>query len=190
MRAERLVSTGRAFLRAGDPGSALAYFREAIQVDRRFAVAYEELASLYLTREQLSTALEVLRAGLRRRPDHIPLHLLLARALRDQGAADEAIDVLRDLVRQEPRSVAAHAQRAAFARDRGAWAEALSSYRAIVFLAEEAERSATAPPREEVPEATLREAREHVAALSLLVGEVDPARRCGSPVRDALCGRN
>ncbi len=178
-RAERLVRRGRALVAAGDAGSALAYFRRAIEVDRWAAEAYAELASVYLAQRRPADALEALQAGLRRCPQAEVLHLLFARTLYDRGARAEAAEVLRTLVALAPTSVAAHRERAAQAEGRGGWSEALGAYRAIVALAADGL---------EVPPAVLEEARQHIGALRLLTRGTDPVARCrGSEVRAALC---
>ncbi len=176
-RAARLVATGQALVAAGNRASAASYFRRAIQVDSRAADAFVALAQIYVDAGRTAAALETLRVGLRRRPDVARLHLLLARTLRERGEMEEAAQVLRQLVLRSPESVAALAQRANLAEERGAWSEALASYRAIVALAGEGR---------DVPDATVNDATEHVAALRLLTREIDPV--CGDgPIREALC---
>ncbi len=180
-RAERLIRRGRALMAAGDVGSALAYFREAIDADRRGAAAYLGLARAYLRQRRSSDALEVLRAGVRWCPDDVSLQVLLARTLQAQGAIEEAAAVLRRLAAASPGSVAAHRERGAQAEARGAWSEALAAYRAILALAEDGV---------EIPASVLREARAHAAALGLLTRGTDPVASCaGGELRAALCGR-
>jgi len=179
-RAARLVQTGRALVRAGNPISAISYFRQAIQVDTHHADGYLELAEVYLAQDRAPLALEVVQAGIRHARS-ADLHLLLARIQRESGDLDEAARVLGALIGREPRSVAGHAQRAEVARERGRWSEALASYRAILALAEEGET---------VSEETRAEARRYASALLLLVGDLDPASRCGEgPLRAVLCAR-
>lgn len=178
-RAERLIGRGRSLVAAGNSGSALAYFRRAVEVDPRAADAYLELARVYLAQGRAADALEALRVGLRRCPEAVSLQLLLARTLFERGDRAEAAAVLRDLVASAPTSVEAHRERAAQAEGRGAWSEALAAYRAILAL--HADGLA-------MPEAVVREAREHVAALRLLARGTDPVADCrGGAVRAALC---
>lgn len=179
-RAARLVQTGRALVHAGNPVSAISYFRQAIQVDTHHPDGYLELAEVYLSQQRVPLALEVVQAGIRRARS-ADLHLLLARIHRERGDLEEAASVLGALVGREPRSVAAHAQRAEVARERGRWSEALSSYRAILALAEEGET---------VSDETRAEAGRYSQAIALLVGDLDPVSRCGEgPLRAALCAR-
>ena len=179
-RAAERTALGQALVRAGNPGSATAHFRDAIRIDPAFAPAYLGLAGIYRDAGRFSDALDVLRLGIRRRPRSVPLALLLAEVLAETDRA-AAAEVLRDTVRRAPQSVEAHRARGALARERGAFAEAIASYRAVVRLTENAQEPALAEVHEE--------ARRYVAALRLLVRDVDPVGRCeGTPVRRALCG--
>ncbi len=168
---------GAALVRANNPGSAVAYFREAIQIDPRFERAYVALGELYRAQGRSSDALEVVRAGLRRRPRSVPLSLVLAAIVRPSDPA-EAARVLREAARADPSSVAVQQALGELARDRGAFAEAIAAYRAVARLTEDD------PARAE----THAEAIRFVAALRLLVRDVDPPSRCeASEVRQALC---
>jgi tetratricopeptide (TPR) repeat protein len=168
-RAAEKVRMGAALVRAGNPGSAVAYYREAIRIDPRHEPAYVGLGELYRAQGRDSDALEAVRAGLRRRPRSIPLALLLA---------TEAATILRRAARAEPGSVPVQRALGELARERGAFAESLAAYRAVLRLTEGDPRRAEAHA----------EARRFVAALRLLVREVDPPSRCEqSEVRRALC---
>lgn len=176
-RAAEKVRMGTALVRAGNPGSAVAYFREAIRIDPRFEPAYVGLGELYRAQGRDSDALEAVRAGLQRRPRSVPLALLLA-AIVGPSDPGEAATILRRVAEAEPRSVRVWEALGALARERGAFAEALAAYRAVVRLTagdpEQADRHA--------------EATRFVAALRLLVRDVDPPSRCEeSEVRRALC---
>jgi len=176
-RAAEKVRMGRALVGAGNPGSAVAYFREAIQIDPHLEAAYVGLGELYRGQGRDSDALETVRAGLRRRPRSVPLALLMAATL---GPSDpsEAMAILRRVAEAEPESVPVQRALGALARERGAFAEALAAYRAVARL------TAGDPAQAEV----LAEARRFVAALRLLVGDVDPVGRCeDTEVRRALC---
>ncbi len=176
-RAAERTAMGRALIGAGNPGSAAAYLREAIQIDPRHEAAYVALGGLYHDAGRDSDALEVIRAGLRRRPGSVPLAVLLARVL-EPSNPDEASAILRQATRREPDSLVAHRARAGLAQRRGFFAEALASYRAIHRLTE------GAADQEELH----TEAARYVAALRLLVRDVDPVSRCEpTEVRRALC---
>jgi tetratricopeptide (TPR) repeat protein len=180
-RAQRLQRTGQALVLAGNPLSAVSFFRRAIQVDPSFVPAYVELANVYLAREGGALrALEVVEVGRRRHQDNEALSLVYVRVLRQLHRDADAARVLRHLVQQEPDSAAAHALRAELARSRGAWSEALASYRAVLRLAE----------RGTVTEESAADARRNVAALQILTRGVDPIRtECEGAVRAALCDR-
>lgn len=176
-RAGDKTRMGRALVRAGNPGSAVAYFREAIQIDPRFEPAYVALGELYRAQGRDSDALEVVRAGLRRRPRSVPLALVLAAILQPSDPT-EAAAVLRRAAAADPSSVAVHRALGAMARERGAFAEAIAAYRAVARLTE------GDPAQTEARAEALR----FVAALRLLVRDVDPPSRCeASEVRQALC---
>jgi Tfp pilus assembly protein PilF len=181
-RAARLRSMGQAYLAAGDAGSATAYFRDAIATDRDDAESYVLLGEIYLERGRTHDALAVISAGVRQRPDHGPLWRSLARGLETDGQLDEAARALRELTTRVPDDYRGHYARAELARRRRAHAEAQASYRAVIDLA--AGGAA-------VPEADVTQSRRYVAALGVLLQEVDPvggADRCttGSVVRIAL----
>ena len=179
-RAAERTAMGQALVRAGNPGSAIAYFREAIQIDPAYVPAYLGLGELYRAAGRDSDALEVVRAGLLRRPRSVPLAMLLAGVV-EPGDPAQAAAILSEAVSREPGSVEAQRARAELARRRGAFAEALASYRAVVNLTEDATDPASA--------ALCEEARRYVAALRLLVRDVDPPSRCvDTPVRRALAG--
>ncbi len=178
-RAAEKVRMGQALVQAGNPGSAVAYFREAIRIDPRFEPAYVGLGELYRAQGRDSDALEAVRAGLRRRPRSVPLTLLLAAILGPSDPA-EAAAILRRTAEAEPRSVPVQRALGALARERGAFAEALAAYRAVVRL------TADDPARADAH----AEAARLVAALRLLVRDVDPPSRCeDTEVRRALCDR-
>lgn len=176
-RAAHSIRAGEAHLAAGDRGSAIAYFREAITADPFAARAYEGLGACYRGRGSLDDAREAYRAGIARVPEHAPLWLGLARTLEAQGALDEAAAALRGLLARQPAHHEALTLRAELARRRGAWSEALAAYRALLAggaLTSEQEA----------------EARRYEAALQILASPLDPIsapRACGgSPLRRAL----
>lgn len=176
-RAARLVARGEAFLSAGDRGSAIAYFRDAIQADPLAARAYLRLGECYRERGSLDDARTVLEAGLVRAPDDAALWLALVHTLMAQEATDDAARAVRSLLARDPANAEAMRLRARLARERGAWSEALTAYRALL-----------ASGRLDEDEAV--EARRHELALRLLARPLDPVsapRACeGSAVRRAL----
>ncbi len=176
-RAARLVSLGERYLEAGDRGSAIAYFRDAISADPFAARAYADLGAIYVARGSLSEARQVYEAGLARMPADATLWLGLARTLDAEGRATEAAQAIRSLLARDPTNVEALTMRADLARRRGAWSEALTAYRALLA-------------RGDLDEASAAEARRYEAALRLLARPLDPVsapRACGgSEVRRAL----
>lgn len=183
-RARRVQARGDAWLRAGSPATAASYYRQAIQIDPRFASAYVQLGRAYLERGAVAEAVEVLHAGMRRAPDDPRLPHALAEALADRGDPKQAAEVLRKARRRHPESMLLAAAQARLARRRGAFTEALAAYRRIL----DADRGTTA-----VAEDAVEEAQRYVPALERLAG-LDPVSRIAcddlraTAVRRALAG--
>ena len=177
-RSARLLGRGEAFLAAGDRGSAIGYFRDAIQANPMSARAYLALGEAYRARGSLRDARTVFEAGLARRADDAPLWLALARTLILLDEPAEAALAVRSLLARDPDQAEALRLRARLARERGAWSEALTAYRAL--LAAHVDLSAD----------ERAEARRYERALRLLARPMDPvsaSRSCrGSPLRRAL----
>lgn len=177
-RARQLRARGDARLAAADRGSAIGWYRDALDADPSDGPSYEALGRIYLERGALDDARAVLEAGVRNAPDHTPIWRVLAEVLERGGALDEAARVLRELVRRTPRDSAAWRARAELARRRGAFSEALACYRAILALADD---GVSMDP------SLLEEASRSARALALLVGTLDPVRRArSSSVRRAI----
>ncbi|MFK7992076.1 MAG: tetratricopeptide repeat protein [Sandaracinaceae bacterium] len=181
-RVEQALRTGQAFLRAGDRGSAIGWFRQALQRDPNDPRPYALLGEAYRQRNALDDARQVLEAGLVRRPESVDLWLTLARTLRQAGALDRAAAALRSLMRRAPDHLEALQMRAELARERGAWAEALTVTRRLVS---DGEALGLSPEQ-------VNEARRFEPALRMLARPMDPVsapRACeGSPLRRALAG--
>ena len=177
-RATELRARGDAHLAAGDRGSAIGWYRDALAIDPGDGASYAALGRIYLDRGSLGDARAAFEAGVQRAPDHAPVWLGLAETLERMGSAGDAAAALRGLSRRLPRDAAVWRARAELARRRGAWSEALGAYRAIVALAAEGA---------EVDPAVLADAERSVVALRFLVGTLDPVRReSASAVRRAL----
>lgn len=177
-RSARLLRTGDGYLASGDRGSAIGYFREAVQADPSNSSAYLALGDAYRARGSLSDARAVIEAGLMRSPDVPVLWLLLVRTLRELGDHAQAAVAVRSLLARDPQSPEGLRLRAALARERGAWSEALTAYRALL--------AADLPLSDE----ERAEAVRYEAALRLLAHPLDPVsapRACrGSPLRRTL----
>lgn len=176
-RAARLIALGEAYLASGDRGSAIGYFRDAIQADPRAARAYLRLGDAYRARGSFGDARTILEAGLTRAPDDAELWLALIRTLMAEGARDDAARAVRSLLARQPSHAEGLRLRAELARERGAWSEALTAYRALIA-------SGVLSPEERA------EAARYELALRVLARPLDPIsapRACeGSPVRRAL----
>ncbi|MDH5490475.1 MAG: tetratricopeptide repeat protein, partial [Myxococcales bacterium] len=183
--ATRLRELGQAHRRAGDAGSAAAYFRDALEIDPSDGEAYEALGSLYLAARRFDDALAVFEAGAHRRPGRIEIWRGLAAALEGRGDRLEAEDALGRLLALEPWDERALLDQARLALDRGAFSLALNAHRRLI--------DAAAMGRSISSEALAR-ARRAARALILLVGDLDPAyascepAASGSAIRRALAG--
>jgi tetratricopeptide (TPR) repeat protein len=176
-RAARLIQLADAYVASGDRGSAIAYYRDAINADPTAMRAYHGLGEVYRARGTLDEARRVFETGLARAPDDAALWLGLTHTLIALGALDDAARALRSLLERHPAQPAALALRADLARERGAWSEALTAYRALLA-------------RGELDEAASAQARRYEEALRILAQPLDPVsaeRACaGSAVRRAL----
>jgi tetratricopeptide (TPR) repeat protein len=158
--AERYRQMGDAYVAAGDRGTAIGWYRDAIAADPSDPRAYDSLARVYLSREQPSEARAVYEAGLQRVRQGDALYEGLALTLERLSLLDAATEVLRRWTELVPGSVEAHRGRARLAERRGRFAEALNAWRRVLFLS-----------RDDV------EAGPRVRALPRLVGTLDPAAR-------------
>lgn len=176
-RAARSIRMGERYLAAGDRGSAVAYFREAIAADPYAARAYADLAALYRARNAFFEARRVYEAGLSRVPGDATLWLGLARTLDALGQLGDAARAVRSLLARDPDNLQGLGLQAELARRRGAWSEALAAYRRLIASGA-------------VDETSAADARRYEAALRILARPLDPVsapRACvGSPLRRAL----
>ena len=80
-RPEGRMSLGNLYAQRGDPGGAIAEYRQALALDPTFVPAYANLADLYRSRGADGEAVAVLREGLARNPRAATLHHALGLAL-------------------------------------------------------------------------------------------------------------
>jgi tetratricopeptide (TPR) repeat protein len=179
-RAARLIQSGDAFLAAGDRGSAIAYYRDAVEADPRAVEGYERLGDAYHARGSYDDARAAYETALSRHPEHASLWLGLARTLVDSDRPDDAAAAVRSLLLHHPDDPDGLAMRAELAFRRGAWSEALTAYRTLLAASE----------RLSLDPARVEEARRYESALRVLARPIDPVsapRACdASPLRRAL----
>jgi len=173
-RAQGLVEEGLQHERAGDLGSAIGYYREAVAAWPGGIVAYAQLGEGYLARGDDQDALAAFDAGLARHPDALRLLLGRAKALEDLRRLDEAAEALRRATRRTRDSTDAWRERARLAQRRGAWLEALFAWRALLDVADAAGPTASQEPAR-------AEARTAIPALRRLTRGMDPAEPTASP---------
>jgi Tfp pilus assembly protein PilF len=175
-RADAFVERGRRYLDAGDPGSAVGFFVDALRVDPRHEAAYLALVTAHRRRQRNDDAIAVLELALRMRPRSIPLRLARADLLVDLSRERDALQDLRVATGLDPNDGRAWCVRAEVARTVGAYTESLAAYRrAASFVG------------------ACADADRYARALLGLARETDPvARACaraahGSAVEHALC---
>lgn len=179
--AASLEALAQAYREAGDRGSAISLFRQAIARDPQREEAYAAMAEVYVSLAQMGAAAEAVKAGLRRRPRSLRLWLVMIDVLERQGREHDALEAARHLTRLHPAAPSALRLHASLAISAGRYVEALAVCRRLFHV--------TGPSGAE--EATSHEwARERVPALRLLSGTLDAARASpssgASVVRRAL----
>ncbi len=181
-RSARLIAQGQALARAGHGASALARFRQAIQVDPRAVAAYVGLTELYVASDRLGDAFDTIRVGLGRRPNHPELQRQLAALHRRVGESAEAMAILRDLVAQDgqdPLSLRAYAEAAEAS---GHWSEALRAIRALLRLLENGTSS--------VEPAAVEALRLRARALHVLAERLDGSCQTETPLAARWCSQS
>jgi predicted Zn-dependent protease len=169
-RVALLVSRGEQRVQAGDPLSAIGYFRDAVTHAPRDPRGYLALARTYLETEQPERAVEVYEAALYACGERPDLLLALAEAQNRGDRPEVALLILRTLSERSPSQSEVHERRAEIAERTGRFAEALDARRAMLVL------------RAARDDADTRDAMLRTRALSLLAGEADRLNR------DVSCG--
>jgi tetratricopeptide (TPR) repeat protein len=195
-RAERLIAQGAALERAGDPTSAVAFYRDAVAAAPRDPRGYMALGSAYLALEETARAHEAFELGTRASTGSEALWLGLAEAQQRSRQDEGARATLRALLAQFPDSSAGLERLYALSSSAGRWLEALAATRALARLAEAradarsrgAERSARTSDSRAVsaPQTAERESSElrtRAHALERLLGAAERvhARTCPAP---------
>ncbi len=118
---------GAAYLLAAHPLIAAEYLRSAVsQAPVLGAPLAESFSRALVALQQWSSAEAVLRLATSTNPDTIPLSLLLATTLREQGKRSEAQALLGRVVLRAPTSVDAHVGLAEMAAEQGDERQAMS----------------------------------------------------------------
>ncbi|MXW01656.1 MAG: tetratricopeptide repeat protein [Holophagales bacterium] len=129
-RAERLRGQQR-------PGEALALYREALDLDSRFAPAIAGMGVAFFELERYEEAIETMERALvlvPELPEASSLHRLTGRALQELGRLEEAAEQFVRTLELDPRDTEA-LDRLAFLRfNAGRYEEALEYYRALVYV--------------------------------------------------------
>lgn len=184
--AASLVALGEAYRQAGDRGSAISLFRQAVARDPQGEEAYAAMAEVYLTLAQTGAAAEAVKAGLRRRPRSMRLWLVMIEVLERQARPLEALEAARHLGQLHPDGVRGLRVHAALAISTGRYLEALAVCRRLEALT----RQTPDDTLDETRRSLNHWARTRIAALRVLNGTLDAARNAedgsATAVRRAL----
>ena len=104
-RADVLKEFGDVARAAGDIDGAIAAYRNALDLDRDFAVVHYELARLLAERGEPAKAEESLLAALEAVPTYVEAMLALANVRRRFGRVDAALPPLVELLRRDPYNI-------------------------------------------------------------------------------------
>jgi tetratricopeptide (TPR) repeat protein len=104
-RADVLKEFGDVARAAGDIDGAIAAYRNALDLDRDFAVVHYELALLLAERGEPGKAEESLLAALEAVPTYVEAMLALASVRRRFGRVDAALAPLVELLRRDPYNI-------------------------------------------------------------------------------------
>ncbi|HXT47588.1 MAG TPA: tetratricopeptide repeat protein [Gemmatimonadaceae bacterium] len=104
-RADVLKEFGDVARAAGDIDGAIAAYRNALDLDRDFAVVHYELARLLAERGEPAKAEESLLAALEAVPTYVEAMLALASVRRRFGRVDAALPPLVELLRRDPYNI-------------------------------------------------------------------------------------
>jgi tetratricopeptide (TPR) repeat protein len=86
------------------PEKAEKFYREAIELDAKYAPAYAGLAQLYHSKNQIEKAMEVVQTGLKKKPKASELWNELAMIKQTQKDPKAAIEAMRKAVEYSPDS--------------------------------------------------------------------------------------
>ncbi len=106
-RADVLKEFGDVARAAGDVDGAIAAYRNALDLDRDFAVVHYELAQLLAGRGEPAKAEESLLAALEAVPTYVEAMLALASVRRRFGRVEAALSPLVELLRRDPYNIEA-----------------------------------------------------------------------------------
>jgi cellulose synthase operon protein C len=106
-RADVLKEFGDVARAAGDIDGAISAYRNALDLDRDFAVVHYELAQLLAGRGEPAKAEESLLAALEAVPTYVEAMLALASVRRRFGRVDAALPPLVELLRRDPYNIEA-----------------------------------------------------------------------------------
>ncbi|MEP7066619.1 MAG: tetratricopeptide repeat protein, partial [Gemmatimonadota bacterium] len=104
-RADVLKEFGDVARAAGDIDGAITAYRNALDLDRDFAVVHYELARLLAERGEPGKAEESLLAALEAVPTYVEAMLALANVRRRFGRVDAALPPLVELLRRDPYNI-------------------------------------------------------------------------------------
>ena len=134
VKVTQLIAQGRAYWAKQQDQQAVERFRQAAREYPRDERPYEELAAVYLSRNQLAQAILEYNQALRLSPGSPVAELGLAVAYARQGNADKARQLLTDLVGKNPRTADAQVALADLCSAQKLYPEAIRHYQEAIHL--------------------------------------------------------
>jgi tetratricopeptide (TPR) repeat protein len=103
-----MMSRALALLRCGQTWQAIVMMEELVRKYPDYSRAYLELGQTYITVKDYAASERHLKEGIRRKPDLVQAHTILAGLLQMQNRIDEALVHHREAIRLRPDACAAH----------------------------------------------------------------------------------
>jgi tetratricopeptide (TPR) repeat protein len=100
--ANRMEADARNLMRQNNLSAAITAFRGVVDTDAKFARAWVELATLYMSQRQGDVALDALRAAINSDPKQLVVHKIYAYALISLRRNDDALQAWRDTLKIAP----------------------------------------------------------------------------------------
>jgi rhomboid protease GluP len=130
----KLIAQGREFRAHHQDGMAIQRFQEAAHQNPHDERPYEEMASLYLSQNQVKEAIQEYRAALRLSPDSPQAQLGLAVAYERQGEPSKAQRLLEAAVGKNPQTAAAQEGLGDLCAQQKLYPEAVEHYQAALRI--------------------------------------------------------
>ena len=98
-----VIIRGDLRVKTGQYDEAISFYRQAIELDRQFVVAYVNWANALVLKREYAVAVDKLETALKIDPHFSRAHVIWGDALNEQKHYDEAIDQYQEASRLDPR---------------------------------------------------------------------------------------